>query len=474
MQALLYGYDVNAPTWAYLSALLVTAVYFRFARVFSSRNLDLVLLFSLAPGMLLTRSESTRTTGFVWLMVVTAALVVRALFDPWQKWRPRFDQNMNEAGMLFLGVCSLLFLGVRAATEPLADSTNETITRAEALIDREALPAANLPPVVSTDPVTPVDDGEPADASPAELPPSDPPSQAAIPQADLAAGPGAAVLAAPVNYLFDNVAPRALAILSHLLVVAGLFWAGRSTFDSSKTGVAMATLYTLLPGTAYEVTAVNHVLPAALTMWAFVLHRRPVAAGVLLGMAGATQVFPLFLVPVWASYYGRAGVKRFLLGFGVTLAAAAGSLVFVASDAESFFRLVLGSFYPYVQMLGGSPDAPALDAGGFWSGGATWSLYRLPVIVAYLLMAGLFAFAPRPKTLEMLLAQSVALILGTQFWVPGGGGLFFVWYLPLLLLMMFRPRLPDPFEVAEPTATVRVSEPAMPSRGGTVKSGTLR
>ena len=449
MESVLYGYAVNGPTWAYLSALLIVAVYFRFGRVWSSRNLDLLLLLCLSPGALLTQSPLTRGAGFIWLLVVTALLMARAFFDPWQKWRPRFDQNMNEAGMLFLGVCSLLFLGTRVASQPLPDATTQTIQRADALIDRKILAEKDFAP-------------PPPTAGREEAAAGEPPAD------DLDAGPGAAVMAAFISYVFNEVTPRALPTVAHLAVVIGLLWAGKSTFGAAKSGVAMATLYTLLPVTAFEVGATNHLLPAALTLWAFLLHRKPVAAGVLLGLAGATQVFPLFLVPLWASYYGRAGLGRFLIGFAATLAASAGSLVFVSADVQSFLRLVLGSFYPYIEMLSSE------QSDGVWGGGAAWAMYRPPVVLVYFILVAAFTAAPRPKTSEMLLAQSVVLILATQFWVPAGGGLFIQWYLPLLLLMMFRPRLTDPFVMEEPTATVRGTTPAPPTRGGTVAAGKLR
>jgi hypothetical protein len=34
-------------------------------------------------------------------------------------------------------------------------------------------------------------------------------------------------------------------------------------------------------------------------------------------------------------------------------------------------------------------------------------------------------------------------MLATQFWLPNGGGLYMAWYLPLLLLTIFRPNLED-------------------------------
>ena len=57
MRDLLTGYDVNAPTWFYLSSLLIVAVFFRFGRIWSLRNIDVVLLLSLAPGLLMVEPE---------------------------------------------------------------------------------------------------------------------------------------------------------------------------------------------------------------------------------------------------------------------------------------------------------------------------------------------------------------------------------------------------------------------------------
>ena len=40
-------------TWAYLSSLLMLALFFKFNRFWSVRNFDLVLIILLAPGILL-------------------------------------------------------------------------------------------------------------------------------------------------------------------------------------------------------------------------------------------------------------------------------------------------------------------------------------------------------------------------------------------------------------------------------------
>ena len=71
-----------------------------------------------------------------------------------------------------------------------------------------------------------------------------------------------------------------------------------------------------------------------------------------------------------------------------------------------------------------------------------------PVFVTYAVFVIATAFWPSPKNLAHLLALSTAVLIGTQFWY-GDQGLFYVlWYLPLLLLIVFGPRV----ETARPPA----------------------
>ena len=48
---------------------------------------------------------------------------------------------------------------------------------------------------------------------------------------------------------------------------------------------------------------------------------------------------------------------------------------------------------------------------------------------------------PRQRNLEALLANSTSLIVAAQMWYPDDIGRYVLWYLPLLLLIIFRPRL---------------------------------
>src|SRR5213080_4115294 len=54
MSEILFHYEkINPTTWVYLSSLLMIGLFFQFNRFWSVRNLDLVLLILLAPGLLM-------------------------------------------------------------------------------------------------------------------------------------------------------------------------------------------------------------------------------------------------------------------------------------------------------------------------------------------------------------------------------------------------------------------------------------
>jgi hypothetical protein len=158
-------------------------------------------------------------------------------------------------------------------------------------------------------------------------------------------------------------------------------------------------------------------------------------SGVLLGLAGGIMFFPVFLLPVWAAFYGRRGALKFgtalLLVAGVVLSIAA----LTAPGPDSFVRRTIGSIH-LEEML--SYEAP-IGTLGFWT--AELKYYRLPVIVSFFILLTGMTIWPRRKHLEHLTASSAAIIVATQFWYPVQGGAYLLWYLPLLLVVVFRPRL---------------------------------
>lgn len=406
-----YGYSVSDATWFYLSLLLILAVFFRFNRILSLRNLDLALLLSIAPGLLLV--QHGYNIGHGWLFVVTGCWLIRLFSDSLWKRRPLLEQNLNSAGMAFLTVSVFVLLISKALTEPPPPGTVETVRRADELVKRQD--------TTQEQPAT------------EEVP----------------AGPTARVLAAPVVAASDlmvpggtpkeehrsaveQIAARATAVLAHLAVVSGLWFLGKRLFGDANSGLAMATLYLLLPCTAIDVGRVNHVLPAALIVWAFVSYRNPLIAGGLMGLACGTLLFPLFLLPLWAVFYGKQGAGRFALSLGLVAAVLIASLLLTSADSHSFTQQIRGS----IDWSSLTLDPEAVE--GFWE---SYPDYRIPVIVAFFVMLLTLTFLPREKNLEHLLGHSTAIVVGTQLWYPQQGGAYVLWYLPLLLAVVFRPKL---------------------------------
>jgi hypothetical protein len=231
---------------------------------------------------------------------------------------------------------------------------------------------------------------------------------------------------------------RTLAVLCHLAIVAGLIFIGCRHFQEAQAGMAAATFYLLLPYTAYHIGQWQHVWPMALVIWAIALYRRPTFAGLLLGLAAGTSYFPALLFPMWCVFYRRRGAPRFTGAFVLTAGlclAVIGSILWMNGELPRSLQsvLVFSSRPPWVEPRPGSDS--------FWTG-VHWA-YCLPVFVAYIAFLVWTALWPLPKNLAQLLALSAALLIGIQFWYPDQGGVYVLWYLPLLLLLVFRPNLAD-------------------------------
>jgi hypothetical protein len=197
--------------------------------------------------------------------------------------------------------------------------------------------------------------------------------------------------------------------------------------------VAASTLYLMLPYTADYTPNLDHVVPAVLLIWAVQSYRRPVVAGMLMGLAAGVIYYPLYLLPLWCSFYWRRGLIRFCAGAGIVLVLLAGLLAFTSSDMTSYLSQLR-------QMFGLRLAEPA-DLSGFWSDHA--AAFRYPVIAAFAVMCAGMALWPAQKNLGTLLSCSAAIMLGAQFWKAQDGGIYMAWYLPLLILTIFRPNLED-------------------------------
>lgn len=406
MQEILFGYKLNPTTWAYISALMMVGVYFKFQRLWSVRNLDLAALIAFSPGLLLVyhgllkHDDLLIRTGYVWLFAVGLFFLIRLLLDPVMVRRPLLDPNLSAGGLAFTGVALLVFLMANVITSPHE--------RLEYQLAQQESPASHGLGYAPFQSFSNLSDQEIILVDPSR------------PEA-------------PRGLSFRAAATHAVAILAHLAVVAGMVWIGFRHFDNFHTGVAAATLYLLTFYTSQLTSQVEHVAPAALLVWAIAAYRRPAIAGVLIGLAAGLIFYPLFLLPLWCGFYWRRGVVRFVLGVAVALAAMVILLAVVSPDS--------GAFVAQLGQMFGVRNPFTTPLSGFW--GYFDSAYRIPVVAAFAALSVGLAIWPAHKNLGTLLSCSAAVMLATQFWHADQGGLCMAWYLPLLILTIFRPNLED-------------------------------
>src|SRR5215471_3320547 len=93
----------NATTWFYFSLLLAVALFFKFSRFLSVRNLDVLTLFLLVPGLLLLRETRGSWWGYLWLFCGSGYFLARCLFDLTLVRRPALAPNLNLSGLAWLG-----------------------------------------------------------------------------------------------------------------------------------------------------------------------------------------------------------------------------------------------------------------------------------------------------------------------------------------------------------------------------------
>lgn len=422
MHEILFEYEMNPTTWVYVSSLMIIGIYFKFHRVLSVRNLDLVALIAFFPALLII-SRGYEHWGYVWLFSVSGFFLIRLLLDPVMVRRPLLEPNLSASGLTFTGVALLAFLmtnviigkvpdqNLRAAgqiVQPGAEGeAREEQEEHKEGAEKTLLPAEHLPgfrpfhefaemdePMVAADRVPPL---------------------------------------TPRQQWFRVVATRTAAILGHVAVVIGIVLVGYRHFDNTHTGVAAASLYLLLPSTAQLTREIDHVIPGAVLVWSLESYRRPVWSGLLFGIAAGLIFYPLFLLPLWCSFYWRRGLIRFLVSMVVTLALMVLALGLISGSFSEFGDL-LKQMFGWTSLWGEY-------ANGFWEYHS--HAFRIPIIAAFLVLCGSLALWPPQKNLGTLLSLSAAVMLASQFWNPYQGGLYMAWYQPLLVLTVFRPNLED-------------------------------
>ena len=431
MSDILFQYHkVNPTTWVYLSSLLTIGLYLqvqpRVERAKSGPDRPdhagpRACWWSSTAWR--TRIQSIEQVGYIWLFVTSGIFMVRLLLDPMMVRRPLLEPNLSVGGMTFLGISLLVFLMANVVNSKLTArrsgrrqggraGAGPAVARARRQEPGHARPRLSA--------VAPAAQHFHADCCSSKTPPGRRRKKRTC--------------AATCVHM---ATARTMAILSHLAIVIGMVLIGYRHFDNIRTGIAAATLYLLLPYTAQLTGRVDHVLPAALLVWAVEAYRRPLVSGMLMGLAIGVIYYPGVPAAAVAGLLLAARAVAILAGRG-DHAGAAGRLRWRSRPTAwpvSWRRCNRCSAGRASRRPGHGrllelrhPATRCIAIRCWWRSSA---------------FCISLALWPAQKNLGTLMSCSAAVMLATQFWHPHGGGLYMAWYLPLMLLTIFRPNLED-------------------------------
>ncbi|MFT3878750.1 MAG: hypothetical protein QM703_03705 [Gemmatales bacterium] len=433
----------NAQTWTCMVFVLIVMLFVRFARPLQWRHWDLLLLFMLTIPLLFLRASQERRDDvlaiwcspdqvtssvisaaqvmaaptasgetvfcsmvlldcgarsepkwmrfyafehqaiwrcYLWLLIVSALLLFRCLFDLGLEQRREFRSNVSTGGMAWL---TIVMLAVMILKSLLPEWRGIPQPQNESLVIK------NL-----------------------------------------------TLMLAQSNEAMNGVA-HVLSLVCHLLIVLNLILIGWLHFRNLSIGVASALLYLLMPYTAILLLNTSQVLASMFIVAALTCYRMPMLAGVFLGLGTGFGFYPAILVPLWTNFYFRRGHWRFLGAFLSVCVLFVALLIW-----KEGFAQVWGNVWQFAEWQAWKfAFKPTAD--GLWNTVSLHFAYRIPLLIAFIALMITSAFWPYPKHLGQLISWTATLILGVQFWYADGGGSFILWYLPLVILQTFRPSLTE-------------------------------
>jgi hypothetical protein len=274
---------IGPEIWVFGALLLCVTLFFKFGRFWSIRNLDLLLIFALTPGMMILVGNRVEAhwSAFVWLFLGSFLWLVRCLLDLGLTRRPLLEPNLNASGLACLAVGVIGLFVAETVSLPVGEGAkrNPADSKSDKGIER---------------------------------PPGEQMVEQAIKDSPLAAS-------LKPSEKPRVILKRVLACLGHLGLVIGMIAVGWRHFDRPVAGLSVAVCYLLLPYSRFALVDTGQIMPAAFIVAALVFYTKPSLAGALIGLAAGWMPACIGLLPLWAGFYRKQGFWRFV-GVGVGVA----------------------------------------------------------------------------------------------------------------------------------------------------------
>lgn len=275
----------------------------------------------------------------------------------------------------------------------------------------------------------------------------------------------------PVNYLayvpFAALLPSAhggldaahgAAIAFNLLTLLGLLFLGRRWRPGrggTELGVAMAYAWASYPYTLLVMNSnLNDSLVAALLVWTLIAVSSPSRRGIALSLAALAKLFPLAVVPLFATGLGprnRRAWLTFALAFGLT------AVIFVAP-----FIPPGGVHELYSRTIGNQLNRQSPFSIWGQHTGLKPLQYLLEAMTAGLGVA--LAFRPRTRTPAQVAALAAAVIICLQLSLTYWFYSYIVWFFPLLIAALFSETVAGAQPTDAPALDAVILESVEPAR----------
>jgi hypothetical protein len=421
--------NFNGMTLVWLSFVLVVVLFGSFSRLLSLQNLDILLIYALAPFLHIRWTNNK--ASYTGIFIVTIILFARCIWEATRKNKRTMKLNIGNPRIVWALIGFALILHMLTIYERhIGDVGLWSAIGGEYLLRTGRLPygtefGANCVygPLMYVLFV-------PAGLSASFI--EDIPKQGFIILADF-------------NNWHAMRGVQTTELVLNLLVLFGLYLLARKK-SCHVTGLAVVFIYAISPYIVGMVSELgleraSHIAGMPFILFALLLLNRPAIAGLLLGIATGMLYYPLFLAPLWFGYLWRKDGIRKGLVFLATYAAVGIiciimliSMVRPIDEYESSLGAFIDDTIAQQQFKAGYGNSPL----SFWGQYPEFAVWGKPTAgMLYCFFCLLLAFYPRHIEFERLVALTAVVLVGTQIVLSFGGGTYIGFYLAPVLLVLF-------------------------------------
>jgi hypothetical protein len=257
-------------------------------------------------------------------------------------------------------------------------------------------------------------------------------------------------------------AAHATSILWDVLAIVGLGLVGYR-FGGARLGATLAFAWAAWPFTQYASNSnTNDMIQPALLIWGFYFLTSPFLRGVFGALGAWTKLAPLLLIPLWAGYPEARSDRsrgRYALGFVVATVLAFFVLFLEPNPLHAAHEFVTRTFSYQVNRA--SPFS-LWDWRQYHAKGLP-NLHAVQIALEVLLVAGALALGrwPKRRSPVQMAAFTAAVLVGFELVLTHWSYLYLPWFFPFVAFAFLAPRaVEEPQPIPEPQPVPQALAPA--------------